>query len=102
VDPARSPFLQILVFLAGFVIVLGSGLIVAIGGGRAHLPGRLTIAIGALVLIGWLDGQATVMMNRQRPLLAPDPPSYRRFVVWSAVGFLASAVLLLGLAWFLP
>jgi hypothetical protein len=102
VIPARSAFLLMLGFLAGFVLVFGVGLMLALGGGRAHLPGRLTIAIGALVLIGWLDGQATVMMNRRRPLLAPDPPSYRRFAVWSAVGFFASAALLLGLAWWLP
>jgi hypothetical protein len=102
VNPVRSPFLPMLGFLAGFVLVFGVGLMLALGGGRAHLPGRLTIAIGALVLIGWLDGQATLMMNRRRPLLAPDPPSYRRFVVWSALGFFASAAILLGLAWWLP
>ncbi|HUF34836.1 MAG TPA: hypothetical protein VMN37_02750 [Gemmatimonadales bacterium] len=92
----------LLTFLAGFAVVFGAGLILAIGGGRAHLPGRLAVAVGALLFLGWLDRQATNLARRRRPLLAPDPPSYRRFVVWSAVGLFLSAVLLLGLAWFLP
>jgi hypothetical protein len=102
---ARSAgrFLQgLLAFLAGFIVIFSAGLMFAIGGGRPHLAGRLTVAIAALLLLGWLDTQATRLARRREPLLGPDSAGYRRFVVWSAVGLLLATVLLLGLAWFLP
>jgi hypothetical protein len=92
----------LLAFLAGFTLIFGVGLMFVIGGGRAHLPGRLTVAVAALFVLGALDTQATRLANRRRPLLAADPIGYRRYVVWSALGLLMAAVLLLGLAWFLP
>ena len=92
----------ILAFLAGFTIMFSVGLMFAIGGGRSHLAGRLSVAIAALLFLGWLDTQATRLARRREPLLEPDSAGYRRFVVWSAVGLFGSAVLLLGLAWLLP
>jgi hypothetical protein len=92
----------LLAFLAGFTIVFSVGLMFAIGGGRAHLAGRLTVAVAALFVLGALDTQAGRLAARRRPLLAPDPPGYRRYVVWSALGLLIAAALLLGLAWYLP
>jgi hypothetical protein len=92
----------LLAFAAGFTVIFSAGLMVALGGGRAHLAGRLGIALAALLALGAIDSGATRLAKRHRPLLAPDPPGYRRFVVWSALGLLVVAVLLLGLAWFLP
>jgi hypothetical protein len=91
-----------LAFLAGFTIMFSVGLMFAIGGGRSHLAGRLYVAIIALLFLGWLDTQATRLARRRESLLGPYSAGYRRFVVWSAVGLLGSAALLLGLAWFLP
>ena len=91
-----------LAFLAGFTLVFSVGLMFAIGGGRSHLAGRLYVAIIALLFLGWLDTQATRLARRREPILGPDSAGYRRFVVWSAIGLFGSAVLLLGLAWFLP
>lgn len=91
-----------LAFVAGFTIMFGVGLMFAIGGGRSHLSGRLAVAIAALLVLGALDTQATRLARRREPILGPDSAGYRRFVVWSAVGLFGSAVLLLGLAWFLP
>jgi hypothetical protein len=102
---ARSAgrFLQGLhAFVAGFIVIFSAGLMFAIGGGRSHLAGRLTVAIAALVFLGWLDTQATRLARRREPLLAPNSPGYQRFVVWSALGLLLAAALLLGLAWLLP
>jgi hypothetical protein len=100
---AGARFLKVLLgVMAGFTIIFGVVLMVAIGGGRTHLADRLTVAVAALLVLGALDTQATRLAQRRRPLLAPDPPGYRRFVVWSALGLLAVAVLLLGLAWYLP
>jgi hypothetical protein len=90
-----------LAFLAGFTLVFSVGLMFAIGGGRSHLAGRLYVAIIALLFLGWLDTQATRLARRGEPILGPDSAGYRRFVVWSAIGLFGSAVLLLGLAWFL-
>ena len=91
-----------LAFVAGFTIMFSVGLLFAIGGGRSHLAGRLTVAIAALLFLGWLDTQATRRARRREPILGPNTAGYRRFLVWSAVGLFGSAVLLLGLAWFLP
>ena len=96
-------FLQMLLaFLAGFILILGMGLMLAVGGGRSHLAGRLIIAVAALLLLGWLDTHATRVAQRHRPLLAPDSAGYRRYVIASAVGLVGAAGLLLGIAWFLP
>jgi hypothetical protein len=91
-----------LAFAAGFVLVFSVGLMFAIGGGPELLKGRLIIATAALLILGGLDTQATRLARRRQPLLAPDTAGYRRFLVWSSLGFLLAAVLLLGLAWFLP
>jgi hypothetical protein len=92
----------LLAFVAAFVLIFSVGLMFAIGGGREHLAGRLTLATAALLLLGWLDTQATRLAKRRQPLLAPDTAGYRRFAVWSSLGLLLAAVLLLSLAWFLP
>ena len=101
-DTAQRVTWLLWAFLAGFIVVFSVGLMFALGGGRDHLAGRFTVAIPALLLLGWLDTYATRLANRRRPLLGPDPAWYRRFVVWSASGFLLAAALLLGLAWLLP
>jgi hypothetical protein len=90
-----------LAFVAGFVLIFSVGLMFAIGGGREHLAGRLIVATAALLLLGWLDTQATRLARRRQPLLGPDSPGYRRFAVWSASGLLLATALLFGLAWFL-
>jgi hypothetical protein len=101
--PAMGRLLGVLLaFVAGFTIVFSVGLMFAIGGGPSHLPGRLTVAIAALLLLGWLDTQATRLARRREPLLGPDSPGYRRFVVLSVLGLFMAAALLLGLAWYLP
>jgi hypothetical protein len=92
----------LLAFAAGFVLVLGVGLMFAIGGGPELLKDRLIVAIAALLILGGLDTQATRLARRRQPLLAPDTAGYRRFLVWSSLGLLLAAVLLLSLAWFLP
>jgi hypothetical protein len=101
-DAAHSTIGVFLAFTAAFVLVFSVGLMFAIGGGRNHLPGRLTVAIAALLLLGWLDTQATRIAKRRQPVLAPYTAGYRRFEVWSSFGLLLASALLLGLAWFLP
>lgn len=83
-------------------VVISIGLLFVIGGGPGHLVGRLVVAVAAILVLGWLETHASFLAKRHRPLLAPDPPRYRRFVVWSSLGMLAATVLLLGLAWYLP
>ena len=89
-------------FVAGFVLIFSVGLMFAIGGGREHLAGRLTVATATFLLLGWLDTHATRLARRQQPLLGPDSGAYRRFVIWSASGLLLVTLLLFGLALFLP
>jgi hypothetical protein len=100
-DPLQT-FMGIgLAFMAGFVFVFAIVLLFAIGGGRSQLAGRLSVAVAALLFLGWLDGMATRLARRRESLLGPDSPGYRRFVVWSAAGLATAAVLLLGIAWYL-
>ncbi|MBA3893038.1 MAG: hypothetical protein H0X69_05005 [Gemmatimonadales bacterium] len=101
-DPAQRTVGVLLAFVAGFTVIFAVGLMVTIGGGREHLAGRLSVAVAALIVLGWLDTQATRLARRRQPVLAPDSAGYRRFAVWSSLGLLLTAALLLGLAWFLP
>lgn len=101
-DPLHTPMAMFLAFVAGFVLVFGVALMLAIGGGRDNLKGRLAVAVAALFLLGWLDTTATRLARRRESLLGPDSPGYRRFVVWSSAGLATAAVLLLGLAWYMP
>jgi hypothetical protein len=98
----EGPFGMLLAFVAGFVLIFSVGLMFAIGGEPEHLKGRLTVAIAALLLLGWLDTHATRLARRREPLLAPYSAGYRRFVVWSSSGLLLATALLFGLAFFLP
>ena len=91
-----------LAFGAGFAFVFGIVVMFGIGGGQSHRLDRLIVAVATLFFLGWLDTMATRLAQRRRPLLAPDPPAYRRFVVWSAAGLATAAVLLFGIAWYLP
>ena len=101
-DTGESIIGVLLAFTAGFVLMFSVGLMFAIGGGRDHLAGRLTVAIASLLLLGWLDTQADRIAKRRQPVLAAYTAGYRRFAVWSSLGLLLAAALLLGLAWYLP
>jgi hypothetical protein len=102
---ARAGERVLWVMLTGTAIatlVLGVASMLAIGGGRSHLGGRLMVAVVAIFVLGALDTQATRLAKRRRPLLAPDPPEYRRFVIWSAIGLASAVVLFVSLALYLP
>lgn len=92
----------VLAFAAGFTLIFTVGLLFAIGGGRDLLAGRLAVAVAGLLALGAIDTQAGRYARRRRPILGPDPPGYRQYVVWSAVGLGLAGALLLGLAWFMP
>lgn len=95
----------LIIFLASgavAVLLLGTFLIFTVGGGRTHLPGRIAVAVASVLMLSLIDGHATKLANRRRPLLAPDPPWYRRFVMISSIAFFGAAVILIGLALFLP
>ena len=95
----------LIVFLASAavaVLLLGVFLMFTVGGGRSHLPGRIAVAVASVLMLSLIDGHATKLANRRRPLLAPDPPWYRRFVRTSSIAFFGAAVILVGLAVFLP
>jgi hypothetical protein len=83
-------------------ITLSVIIMIDIGGGRSNLADRLVVAVVSIVILGALDTQATKLAQRRRPLLAPDPPGYRRFVIWSSLSLLAVAGVMLCLAWYLP
>jgi hypothetical protein len=99
---AERVLFGILALAALATVLLAVVIMVDIGGGRAHLADRLVIAVVAVVILGGLDTQATRLVNRRRPLLHPDPTWYRRFVVWSALGWLAISAFLLAIGLYLP
>jgi hypothetical protein len=92
----------ILALAAIATVVLAVVIMLDIGGGRSNLADRLVIAVVAVVILGGLDTQATRLVHRRRPLLSPDPRWYRRFIVWSALGWLATSAFLLAVGWYLP
>lgn len=92
----------VLAVAAACTLISGIVFMFVIGGGRDHLAGRVTVAVAAVFLLGAIDTSATRLVNRRRPLLGPDPPAYRRFVLWAALGLATTAALLFGLALFLP
>ena len=99
---AERVLFGILAVAALATLVLSLVIMVDIGGGRMNLADRLVIAVVGVVILGGLDTQATRLVRRRRPLLAPDPAWYRRFIVWSSLGWLATAALLLAVALYLP
>jgi hypothetical protein len=91
-----------LAFGAGFAFVFGIVVMFGIGGGRSRLLERLIVAVATMLFLGWLDTMATRLARRRQPLLGPDTPGYRRFVLWSGAGLATAAVLLFGVALYLP
>jgi hypothetical protein len=95
----------LIIFLASAavaVLLLGVFLMFTVGGGRSHLPGRIAVAVASILMLSLIDGHATKLANRRRPLLAPDPPWFRRFGTTSSIAFFGAAALLMGVAIFLP
>jgi hypothetical protein len=102
-DDALNVLMRVfLVSAAAAVLILGLFLMTTIGGGRDHLGRRLIVAAVAVIMLGAIDRQATKVVSRNRPLVAPDSPDFRRFVAMSVVAFFFGAALLLGVAIFLP
>ena len=99
---AEKLLFGLLALAALATIVLAVVIMVDIGRDPSNLGDRLVIAVVAVVILGGLDTQATRLVQRRRPLLAPDPRWYRRFIVWSSLGWLATSGLLLAGAWYLP
>jgi hypothetical protein len=91
-----------LALVAVATTILGMVIMFDIGGGRDRLGSRLMIAVPAVIILGAIDTQVTRVAQRRRPLLAPDPPEYRRLILRSTLGVLAACALLLALALFLP
>jgi hypothetical protein len=94
--------IMFLAFAAAAVLLLGVFLMFTVGGGRSHLPARLAVAVASVLMLSLIDGHATKLANRRRPLLAADPPWYRRFVKISAIAFFGAAAILIGMSIFLP
>ena len=84
---------------AAATILLGLVFMNMVGRGRGHLGGRLAVAAAAILLLGLIDGHANKLMNRRRPLVAPDSTGFRRFMIWSVIAFFSAAVFLLVVAW---
>jgi len=99
---AERVLFGILALAAIATVVLAVVIMIDIGVGRSNLADRLVIAVVAVMILGGLDTQATRLVHRRRPLLSPDPSWYRRFIVWSSLGWLATSAVLLAIGWYLP
>ncbi|HYC33878.1 MAG TPA: hypothetical protein VEB59_16425 [Gemmatimonadales bacterium] len=91
-----------LAFVAAFVIVSAIALMVALGAGPRHLGNRLAIAVAALFLLGWIASMAARLVRGREAVLDMESPGYRRFVVGCALASAGAAVLLFGVALYLP
>jgi hypothetical protein len=70
----------------------------------AGLGARLAVAVATVLLLGWLDTQFGWLAERRRPfwMTGPGETEYRRYAIRSSVLLVLAALILVGLALFLP
>lgn len=93
---------QVLLAISAVVILGGAVFIMLHMGGVSHRKERLYVAIAALVLLGTLDSGVERLVKRRTPLSLETTEVERRYSSVSLLLILGAAVLLIGLAWFLP
>lgn len=93
---------QVFLAISAVVILSGAVFIMLQMDGVSHRKERLYVAIAALVLLGTLDSGVERLVKRRAPLSWGTTEIERRYSSVSLLLILAAAVLLIGLAWFLP
>jgi hypothetical protein len=95
-------FLAALVMIAGFAIGAAVFAMFMVGGGREALPARFVIAIVAMLVVGGVDRMAGRRFYWHRWGSAEGERQWHVYARWS-FGFIAIvAILLFGMAWYLP
>lgn len=97
---ALDTFLRVLLGIVAIATLAGAiFLILKIDGGSG---GRFYVAIVALVILGAVDSQFQKLVIRRQPFSLTTTEAERRYAMVGLSLMLVSAVLLIGLAWFLP
>ena len=71
-------------------------------GGSRSQGGRFYVAIAAIVILGAVDSQFRKLVVRRAPFSLGTTEAESRYAMISLLLMLLSAVLLIGLAWYLP
>ena len=98
-------FLRILLGIVAVAVFAGGVFLLMVMSGTARgLGERLSVAVGAVLLLGGVDAQFGRLAERRRPFWrsGPGEAAYRRYQVRSAVLLVLSALVLVGLAVLLP
>lgn len=97
-------FLQIFLGIVAVAILLGSVFImVKLDASFRSQGGRFYVAAGALVLLGLVDSQfGRLMQRRELGFGLTESPEYRRYRLGSLLLLFLAALVLFGLALFLP
>jgi hypothetical protein len=100
---ALDTFLRILLGIVSVATVAGAiFLMLQMDGGSRSQGGRFYVAIAAIVILGAVDSQFRKLVTRRAPFSLGTTEAESRYALVSLLLMLLSAVLLIGLAWFLP
>jgi hypothetical protein len=100
---ALDTFLRILLGIVSVATVGGAiFLMLKMDGGSRSQGGRFYVAIAALVILGAVDSQFRKLVVRRAPFSLGTTEAESRYAMISLLLMLLSAVLLIGLAWYLP
>jgi hypothetical protein len=96
-------FLRIFLGIVAVVTLAGAiFLMFKMDGGFRSQGGRVYVAIAALVILGAVDSQFRKLVVRRVPFSLATTEAESRYAMISLLLMLFSAVVLIGLAWFLP
>jgi hypothetical protein len=96
-------FLRLLLSIVSVATVAGAiFLMLKMDSGSRSQGGRFYVAIAALVILGAVDSQFRKLVVRRAPFSLGTTEAESRYAMVSLLLMLLSAVLLIGLAWFLP
>jgi hypothetical protein len=100
---ALDAFLRILLGIIAVATLAGAiFLMLKMDSGSRSQGGRFYVAIAALVLLGAVDSQFRKLVIRRMPFSLTTTAAESRYAMVSLLLMLVSAVVLIGLAWFLP
>ena len=100
---ALDTFLRVLLGIVAIATLAGAiFLILKIDGRFGSQGGRFYVAIVALLILGAIDSQFQKLVTRRQPFSLTTTEAEWRYAMVGLSLMLVSAVLLIGLAWFLP
>jgi hypothetical protein len=97
---------RFMMILLGFfaVAIFAGAILIMVDMDRSSVSqgGRYYLAVAAVVVLGFLDGQFQKILKRQIPFSLTTTPKESRYALISLLLLTAAGVVLIGVAWILP